>query len=212
MKKDFNWRIFTSLGLFLVCSLLLVSGAILYLFPVVGSAGVASGFGGLTRRAWLNQHLVFGAIFFLLSGYHLFVVNREPFFSYLKRTMAGGVWRPAELLATVVLTALVAVGTFSATQPVAARREEVRQGSTFHPGIREQDWIADDDHAMPDHHRRHHEAYDRYESRPESRQLAYNREYGDGRGDASVNSGSSYGQAPDDELHRRTTASCSSCH
>ncbi len=206
MKKDFNWRVFTSLGLFLVFSMLLVSGVILYVFPVVVGAGI----GGLTRRAWLNQHLVFGAIFVMLSVYHLFVVNREPFFSYLKRTTAKGVRRPAELLATVALTVLVAVGTLRATQPYPAT-PEVQQAIPLHPEMRGKDWAADDDQAMSDRHRHHHDE-DRYESRSESPRLAYNRDVAPSRADAAVNSGSSYGQAPDDELHRRTTASCSSCH
>jgi len=211
MKKDFNWRIFTSLGLFLSFSMLLASGAILYMFPVVSSAGIGTGFGGLTRRAWLSQHLVFGAIFALLSGYHLFVVNRETFFSYLKRTMAKGARRPAELLSMVALTALVAVGSLRVMPPFSSTRE-VRQGNPLNPEMRERDWAADDGQALPERHRNHHDDDGRSEYRSESLRLAYNRDYSYGRGDVASNSASNYGPAPDDELHRQTTSSCSSCH
>ena len=211
MKKDFNWRLFTSFALFLSFWMLMVSGAILYLFPIVGSAGVGSGFVGLTRRAWLNQHLVFGTLFALLSGYHLFVVNREAFFSYLKRTIAKGSRRPVELLSTLVLTALVAAGTLK-VMPSFSSTRDAQQGSPLHSEIQERDQASDDDEALLDHHRHHQDDRDRYESGSESPRLAYDRDYADARGDVVGNSGGNYAEAPDDELHRRTTASCRSCH
>jgi hypothetical protein len=86
MKKVFNWRVLTCLGSFLSFIVLLVSGVILCFFPEGGSSGFIRHIGGLTKPAWLNRQIMFGIAFALFSIFHLFNINREAFFSYLKKS------------------------------------------------------------------------------------------------------------------------------
>lgn len=212
MKKEFNWRIFTSLGLFLSFLILFVSGVVLYVFPLISGSSAAGGFAGMTRKTWLNQHLVFGAVFAMFATYHLFVINREAFLSYIRKTTRDGIRRPAELLATILLTVLVAFGTV---------RVSGESGAVRQPGWHKQDLPVDDDQetAFYEHRRHHHDYDDGDVNRPYSQSLADRGDDTDGRygsvpevGRSFNGSSSGYGQAPDDDLHRRTTASCSSCH
>jgi len=220
MKKVFSRRMFTSFTLFLSFLIMLISGVILYFFPGGSGSGIIREFGGLTKPAWLNQHIMFGVTFALFSLYHLFFINRDAFFSYLKKKTATGRQGKAELLTTIVLTSFIAIGTLHGMQPFSgilnsgqgisgsSERQDYEgqasyeQRTAFLDLPRQRD-IEESHESRSEwsHHRR-----DQREDPEETGETAYN----SGRNNNESRISSS--QAPDDELHRRTTASCASCH
>jgi hypothetical protein len=215
MKPSFNRRKATSFGLLFSFTILLVSGVILWAFPRIASFSSAAEFGGVSKPVWLDQHIVFGVLFTLLSLYHLFGVNRELFFSYLKKSASTDGQRHPELLTTLLATALIAVvtalhipyslktGDDSAVavkrndgdrDAAYGQREKVSERSRHHHFDEDEEWR----HASP-------QLADRGDAAGASDEAQFSAGYqSDSR---SANNG-----APDDELHRRTTASCASCH
>ena len=217
MKPSFNRRKATSFGLLLSFTILLVSGVILWAFPHIANYGTVPQFGGATKPLWLDQHIVFGILFTLLSLYHLFGVNRELFFSYLKKSASAGRARQPELLTTLLATVLIAVVT---ALHIPSFSGSLKTGNGSAVAVergydnREADYGQREEFSERSHH---HHFDDDEEWRHASPQLA-------DRGDAGAsdetqfnatsrsNSRSGNNGAPDDELHRRTTASCASCH
>lgn len=113
VKQPFKWRVFISAGLLLTFLVMLVSGVVLFISPPGRVANWSDWrLFGLTKNAWQNQHSVFGFAFIILSIFHLFVINWKAFFSYIKSKASKGVNNPAELAASLVLFAALAVGTF----------------------------------------------------------------------------------------------------
>ena len=235
MKKSYSWRVFTSFGLFLSFFMLLVSGVMLYIFPA-RSPGVIWELGGLTKPAWQDQHIIFGFAFSLLSLGHLFLVNWPAFLSYLKTKTAQGMQRPAELLTIVILSLVVGFGTSFGIQPFSAILDfgkkisnswEPKEKEVQKPVV-EQLTLAEllQQEASEEHHQRFdHEAdeenFDRADASSSPSRERYFREEAvepgpDQRRDSTMteekNRPMSDVEAPDDELHRRTRKSCSSCH
>ncbi len=219
MKKFFSLKILTSFCLFLSFMILLVSGVILYVYPEGGGSGVMAEFGGLTKPVWLNQHIIFGLVFTLFALYHLFFINWTPFLSYLKKKKNEGWQRPAELVATVILTSFIAIGTYAHIQPFPALLGTGRSiaGS---PARNENDapTVNDNSTVHAEQSLRRGEE-DHYDERHASPSLASRWEESEGTAGTSVrtsaeNSGSQSvdNGAPDDELHRQTRRSCASCH
>lgn len=229
MNKSFSWRVFTSFGLFLSFFMLLVSGVILYIFPE-RSPGVVWAMGGLTKPAWQNQHIIFGFAFSLLSLGHLFLINWHAFLSYLKTKTAQGMKRPAELMTILILSLFVGIGTYFGIQPFSGILEFGRGISRSWEQKPEQ---APVDHAellaspeisqqIADEERMSSRSQDlAYEDgmTSKSQDLAFRDEEFEADPDTTSNAipknnntPISDVQAPDDELHRRTTRSCSSCH
>lgn len=216
MKPVFNRRKATSFGLLFSFLIMLASGIILWIFPqLVGFSSIPE-LGGLTRPAWLKQHIVFGILFALLSLYHLFGVNRELFFSYLKKSASTEGTRRTELLTTLLATALIAAVT---ALHIPAFSGSLKTASTFERNgdDREAAYERSAEYTKHTHHHHDHAEYGNEDGGSFSPQLAdsrdeamndearFTQEY---RNDSqAMNNG-----APDDELHRRTTASCASCH
>jgi hypothetical protein len=220
MKKSFSWRILTSYTLFLSFLILLISGVILYVYPGVSGSGFVTNFGGFTKPAWLNQHIIFSLVFTLFALYHLFFVNRTAFLSYLTKKKAEGFRRPAELLVTVMVTSCVAIGTYVHMQPFSSvlstgkeiagsleRSEGEAPAININENVSEyverahrHDFEKDDDenHASVDLASRLQESKEPVSQGLNSTPDSISQ---------SVNNG-----APNDELHRRTKASCASCH
>ncbi len=232
MNKSFSWRVFTSFGLFLSFLMVLISGVILYIFPG-RSPGVIWEMGGLTKPAWQNQHIIFGFAFSLLSLGHLFLVNWHAFFSYLKTKSTQRLKSPAELATIIMLSLFVGFGTYFGIQPFSGILEFGKQIS--------KSWESNAKQAPKPLVERLTLAelsqQPGYEEYPE----AFNQNRDDGQDNAAGASSSgdlafrdkelesnpdttsnivtenngrpvSDVQAPDDELHRRTRQSCSSCH
>ncbi|NHQ60394.1 DUF4405 domain-containing protein [Chlorobium sp. BLA1] len=234
MNTFFSWRKFTSFGLFLSFLMILLSGVILYIFP--GSRGGMWEMGGLSKQAWQQQHTIFGFAFSLFSLCHLFLINWKAFFSYLKTKTASGFRRPTEMVMIVLLSLFTGVGTLTGIQPfsgiidlgngiskswdrneagaVAALSGErlslaalsIEQGTG--DGMPEHD-------GSDYHHHRHAGAFTSSGFREEAiPQDEINGGNGNPSGTRAENLPSriSSSGAPDDELHRQTTKSCSACH
>jgi hypothetical protein len=216
MNKSFSWRVFTSFGLFLSFFMLLVSGVILYIFPE-RSPGVIWAMGGLTKPAWQNQHIIFGFAFSLLSLGHLFLINWHAFFSYLKTKTTHGIKSPAELLTIIILSLVVGIGTFFGIQPFSGILDFGRgisrswdQKATPAP-LNHAELMASPELSQ--------QITDEAVISSKSQDLAFRDEEFETEPDTTTNtitennsSQISDVQAPDDELHRRTRQSCSSCH
>ncbi|NTU57881.1 MAG: DUF4405 domain-containing protein [Chlorobiaceae bacterium] len=219
MKKSFSWRALTSFSLFLSFMILVVSGVILYVYPGGIAPGISE-FGGLTKPAWLNQHIIFSIIFTLFSLFHLCFINREAFVSYLKKKQAQGWLRPVELLATVVFFAFAAIGTHTRMQPFSGILNAGREiaGSMEQKADNDRDLYDNTTNYLERSHGRHGFGK-HYEERPASPRIASRWEEplesaaaGFDSGAGNTNARSANNGAPDDELHRRTKASCASCH
>ncbi|MGC8773822.1 MAG: DUF4405 domain-containing protein [Chlorobaculum sp.] len=113
VQQHFKWRVFISTGLLLTFLVMLISGIVLYISPPGRVANWTDwNIFGLTKKGWQNQHVVFGFAFIILSIFHLFVINWKAFLSYIKTKASTGLNSPAELSISLVLFALLAVGTF----------------------------------------------------------------------------------------------------
>jgi hypothetical protein len=210
MKPTFNRRKATSFGLLFSFLIMLASGVILWVFPRIATFSAVAEFGGFTKPAWLNQHIVFGILFALLSLYHLFGVNREPFISYLKKSASEGRQRRPELLTTMLATALIAMITALHLQPVSNNVKPGHQIASADDRYAD-DWSADSGRSH------HHHVDDEYDGRDASPQITDRDTTGENdaaRFSTDERNGvqSASNGAPDDELHRRTTRSCASCH
>jgi hypothetical protein len=201
--------------------ILLISGVILYVYPGASGSGFVSEIGGLTKPAWLNQHIIFSLMFTLFALYHLFFINWTPFLSYLKTKKTEGFRLPVELLVTVIVTSVVAIGTYAHIQPfssVLSTGKEIGGSLQRHeneaPAISVNDNAAANversyGHDLEEHDDDKHESVylaSRSQESEESASPGFNAT-ADNSSSQSVNNG-----APDDELHRRTKASCASCH
>ena len=254
MNRSFNWRSFTSFGLFLSFLMILVSGVILYIFP-----GRAPGFVwelcGLSKPAWQNQHIIFGFAFSILSLCHLFFINWKAFFSYLKSKAKTGLQSPGELLVILVLSLFFGFGTYFKVQPFSGildlgrsisnswdnkggqapdKRADVNGVSqelafadtATERGLGEEEFYGysergegRESHHGHDSKRNIHPITDEGKWSSISPQLALRPQEIDAQSDTSPNirvknnaKQISDSQVPDDELHRRTSASCASCH
>jgi hypothetical protein len=285
MKNSFSWRIFTSFGLFISFIMILVSGVILYIFPGGRGGGFIWEMGGLTKPAWQHQHIIFGFAFSLLSLGHLFFINWNAFFSYLKTKTAQGMNRRTEMLTIIILSSFVGIGTYAGIQPFSGILEfgrgiskswEQNEIQTQEPHaalltlveLSEQPGVGGNPESLEiklldaglqvdspkqtvaeiaainglnpekvyeiiasresgrqarrhedDDHKNRQQITEEFGVTEASRELAFRQEdinSGTERSYSSVYDNNSTkmnaSQAPDDELHRRTTASCSSCH
>ena len=219
MKKSFSWRILTSYTLFLSFMILLISGVILYVYPGISASGFVSNFGGLTKPAWLNQHIIFSLVFTLFALYHLFFVNRTTFLSYLTKKKAEGFRRPAELLVTVIVTSCVAIGTYAHFQPSSSVLTSGKEIASSQELLDDEVPAANDnptaDVEQSQRHDFEEDDNEKQASEPPASRLQESEEPASPGFNSTGNTSSSKpvkNGAPNDELHRRTKASCASCH
>lgn len=112
VKQPFKWRVFISAGLLLTFLVMFISGIVLFISPPGRVANWTDwNLFGLTKKGWQNQHIIFGFAFIILSIFHLFFINWKAFLSYIKSKASKGMNNPAELAASLVLFALLAIGT-----------------------------------------------------------------------------------------------------
>jgi hypothetical protein len=221
MKNSFSFRKLTSFSLFLSLFMLLISGVILYIFPGASSSGLIGRLGGLTKPAWLNQHIIFGIVFALFSLYHLFFVNWNTFFSYLKKKTTEGRQSSAELLTTIMVILVIGIGTYNFMPPfsgILSSGKEISSSREGNDANTEGPVFHDKSTDVPQLSR-HHDLEEDYDVRQGARHLAFRGEETEETAKATLDSRtdnnvvqSGNEQAPDDDLHRRTTASCASCH
>jgi len=109
--KRLHWRSLVSFVLTLSCCVMIVSGVVLYLAPPGGVARRTGWqFCGLTKDAWMAQHLSSCTVFVLAGLIHLYL-NIRVLWSYIRSKAARGVRRKWELLASGVLVGFMVTGT-----------------------------------------------------------------------------------------------------
>ena len=110
-RKRLHWRSFITFVLTLCFCVMIVSGIVLYLSPSGGVARMTGWqFCGLTKDAWMAQHLSGCTIFVLAGLIHLYL-NIRILWSYIHSKTARGVRRKWELLASLVLVGFMVTGT-----------------------------------------------------------------------------------------------------
>ncbi len=87
----FHWRSYISFALAITFLMISVSGIILYLAPPGRIARWISWMMlGMSRAQWESQHTLFSCLFIILVVVHLFFMNWQLFFSYLKNKIENG--------------------------------------------------------------------------------------------------------------------------
>jgi len=118
MKSKFNWRVFISFGLTWSLLIIFVSGIVLYIAPAGRYANwVNWKILGYTREGWQSIHTIFSITFVVLSVFHLFTVNWNAFWSYIKSKTSLGINKKKELLISSGLTIVFLLGTSYALPP-----------------------------------------------------------------------------------------------
>jgi hypothetical protein len=119
-KKGFNLRSFTSFSLVFSTLVMSWSGFILYVAP----PGRIANWGTwklmlFTKTEWQALHTIFSYLFFILVIIHLFFVNWKAFLTYIKSKMKTGLNRKWELLAAIIVFAIIFIGTLKSWTPFA---------------------------------------------------------------------------------------------
>jgi hypothetical protein len=195
--------------------MLLLSGVILYIYPGGRGSGFMWDFGGLSQQAWQHQHIIFGFVFALFSLYHLFFVNWKAFFSYMHKKATESRQSSVELLTTIILTSFIAIGTSTGIQPFSGILNIGK--STSNSGEQRDKEAPSPVAESPTSHS--HDIEDDHHGRHESQLIALEQDENEESASTALNSTTDNNniqirssQAPDDALHRRTKASCASCH
>ena len=109
--KRLHWRSLITFVLTLSFCVMLVAGIVLYLAPPGGVARMTGWrFCGLTKDAWMAQHLSSCTVFVLAGLIHLYL-NIRALWSYIHSKTARGIRRKWELLASLVLVGFMVTGT-----------------------------------------------------------------------------------------------------
>ena len=96
----FHWRSYISFALATTFLMISVSGIILYLAPPGRIARWISWMMfGMSRAQWESQHTLFSCLFIILVVVHLFFMNWQLFFSYLKNKIENGKSYSREIIA-----------------------------------------------------------------------------------------------------------------
>lgn len=120
MTRRFHLRGFTSFAVTISFLTLAVSGIVLYLSPRGRVANWTGwGFLGVGKESWGALHTVMALAFLGFAGLH-FYLNWKPFMNYLRNKAAGGIKLKRELVAAIVLSAVVIGGTLLNVPPFSA--------------------------------------------------------------------------------------------
>ena len=118
--RKFKFKGFTSL--LLTFSLLVIgfTGVMLYFTPK-GRVAHWTGWTmlGLDKDQWSAIHIVGGLLFLIVSGIHLYL-NWGIFWSYLKKKAVAGIHLKWELVAAVLIVAVVVTGTLCEVPPLSS--------------------------------------------------------------------------------------------
>ena len=117
MKSKFNLASFFSLGLLFSFLVMFFSGVILYIAPE-GSISRWMGWDvlGLSKKQWEHQHTIFSYVFTLFAVFHIFLINWQLMFSYLKAWQLKFIYI-REFILVILITIVVFCGTLFYTQP-----------------------------------------------------------------------------------------------
>ncbi len=117
--KRFDWKSFISFGLFFSFMVMSITGVVLYIAPPGRVARwVNWEFVKLPLDAWQALHTNFSYLFLILAVFHLFSINWQVFWSYVRKKAAYGIHRKRELAAGLLLFAVVLLGTLYKAPPL----------------------------------------------------------------------------------------------
>jgi hypothetical protein len=218
MKPTFSLRKATSLALFFSLFMLTLSGALLWIVPHFMSYGNSPVPWGINRAVWLQEHLVFSILFALLSFAHLFGFNREAMLTYLKKSAGPeGKTRP-EFRTTLLMTGLIAFLTALHVPAISTDlNTNVRNAAAAEQNSTEA-FLSTEEHEASERRLRHSHPEDdhvagRWSASIADRGQVYKADDNAILTESTTGADTKAGAgAPDDELHRRTTTGCSSCH
>jgi len=117
-KRRFSFRALTSLILFWMFAVLLVSGVVLYIAPAGRIAHWTEWrMLALTKEQWQGLHTL-SSLTFLIGGlFHFLKFNRRVIWTYVKRSRVHGSPFRGALAASVLAATLVIVGTLAGVPP-----------------------------------------------------------------------------------------------
>jgi hypothetical protein len=121
MKQKFFWKSFVSFSLAWSFLIIFISGIVLYIAPPgrVANWTIWTLF-GFSKAGWQAIHTIFSYTFVILSVFHLFTINWKIFWHYFTSKAVTGLNKQKELLVSLVLIAVVFLGTYFNTQPFKA--------------------------------------------------------------------------------------------
>lgn len=121
MKQKFFWKSFVSFSLAWSFLIIFISGIVLYIAPPgrVANWTIWTLF-GFSKADWQAIHTIFSYTFVILSVFHLFTLNWKVFWYYFRSKAVTGLNKQKELLGSVILIAVVFLGTYFNTQPFKA--------------------------------------------------------------------------------------------
>jgi hypothetical protein len=116
-KQKFNLRSFTSFSLVIATLIMSWSGFVLYIAPPGRIANLGWKLMLFTKAEWQALHTIFSYLFFVLIIIHLFFINWKTFLTYFKSKLKAGLNKKWELAATLLLSALIFIGTLRSWTP-----------------------------------------------------------------------------------------------
>ena len=109
MKKNFNWRAFTTLYIVFSFIIITFSGLILFIAPPGRIANwMQTGILGLSKQQWQNIHTIITFLFIIAAGFHIYF-NWKPLIFYLKGKIRAGKKIHKELISVSLITSLISV-------------------------------------------------------------------------------------------------------
>lgn len=124
MTQKFNWKSFVSFALFWTFLIIVLSGIVLFVAP----PGRISNWTnwtllGFTKSQWQSVHTIITFSFAILSIFHLFFLNWNVFWSYIRKKSTAGFARYREFLISTLLVILFFAGAWFKFQPFGAVME-----------------------------------------------------------------------------------------
>ncbi len=114
-----NWRTLTSLVVTWSFLVAVVTGIVLYIVPQGRVAyWVDWSLLSLTKTAWGNIHIIFGAVFIVMGAFHVYF-NWKPMKKYMVERAKGHVHLRKELVVATGLSFLILVGAIANVPPVS---------------------------------------------------------------------------------------------
>lgn len=118
MFRNFKWRAFISICLFISFFIIFITGLVLYLAPVGWVARwIDWRIIGMTKEKWEAMHTVFSYLFAIFAVIHLFSMNWKLFLNYIKIKAVGTFKKKMELISALLLSLLIFIGTLFSIPP-----------------------------------------------------------------------------------------------
>ncbi len=116
-KRKFRFRAFTALMMLWSFVLESVSGVVLYIVPPGRIAHWTNWkLWGYTKDQWGAMHTIFGYVFLIFAGLHIYY-NWKPIINYVRSKLKAGLRMRKELVVSLLITVLVFIATVISLPP-----------------------------------------------------------------------------------------------